>query len=335
MKKTNLYWPVYKNLEKEVIDLSFNVYFDDMQFEYILDKTDGEKYVKTPPYSIKIGDLLIRCCIEIEALTKEMTRCREDDIKKMLTFDKKKGITIAGRALYLKNLWDLDKKIIYVSSPNMFFQKEENLAFAPFCYKAEDNDDFISAYNAIKHNRNKKTIYKGNIRFLLRAMAVLFLLNVYFKDEDVSLGGRAFNNYIQFDENCGSNLFSLRVFRADNFYYMKNYLSETPVAYKELPKCTYIIKYSKESFNRISEVYCREMEKCMTQFNKAINDFLEKNPKFTYASKKDLHNEVLANNEKLQKHLELVVDNSIQTANRATSHATLNKGQDIYPKVDY
>ena len=54
----NLHWPVYKNLEKEVIDLSFSVFFDDAQFEYIPPSVEGDqKYLKTPPYSLKIGDL--------------------------------------------------------------------------------------------------------------------------------------------------------------------------------------------------------------------------------------------------------------------------------------
>ncbi len=63
----NMYWPVYKNLEKEILELSFNVYFDDMQFEYLEDGKGG--FVKTPPYSLKIGDLLMRCCTELRSLT--------------------------------------------------------------------------------------------------------------------------------------------------------------------------------------------------------------------------------------------------------------------------
>ncbi len=55
---SNLYWSVYKQLEKEVIDLSFSIYFDDKQFEFISTK----EYNKTPPYSLRAGDLIVRCC---------------------------------------------------------------------------------------------------------------------------------------------------------------------------------------------------------------------------------------------------------------------------------
>ena len=52
----NLYWAVYKNLEKEIIELSYNIYFDDNQFDYVVD--DKNNIIKTPPYSLKAGDLL-------------------------------------------------------------------------------------------------------------------------------------------------------------------------------------------------------------------------------------------------------------------------------------
>lgn len=53
----NLYWSVYKNIEKEVMDLSNQVHFDDKQISI---------------YSVKISELLIRCSVEIEAISKEL-----------------------------------------------------------------------------------------------------------------------------------------------------------------------------------------------------------------------------------------------------------------------
>ncbi len=51
----NLYWPIYKNLEKEVLKLADNIYFCDEQMDV---------------YSPHIADLIVRCSIEIEALFK-------------------------------------------------------------------------------------------------------------------------------------------------------------------------------------------------------------------------------------------------------------------------
>jgi len=207
MKKANLYWPVYKNLEKEILELSFIIYFDDAQFKYIK-KGNKQEYTKTPPYSLKIGDLLIRCCTEIEALIQEITVGQEEEIKSMFDLDKNEPITIGFRLKYINNLWALDKKLVNISCPSMFFQKKENQIFAPFNYENGDVNDYYSAYNAIKHDRNFKTIYKGNIRFLLRAMAALYLLNIYYKDEVVYLSSMS---AAEFDVTLGSEIFSIEM----------------------------------------------------------------------------------------------------------------------------
>lgn len=53
MQIQNLYWPVYKNLEKEFLKLADYIHFSDDQIE---------------TYSMFIADLIVRCSIEIEAL---------------------------------------------------------------------------------------------------------------------------------------------------------------------------------------------------------------------------------------------------------------------------
>jgi len=53
----NLYWSVFKNLEKEIITLSNQIHFDDKQLKI---------------YSIKISELLIRTVVEIESISKEL-----------------------------------------------------------------------------------------------------------------------------------------------------------------------------------------------------------------------------------------------------------------------
>ena len=182
----NFYWPVYEHLEKELIELSFSVHFDDIQFEYISDRDDPDKCIKTPPYSVKIGELLIRCCTEMEALIMELTQDErsETEIKEKLFFDKNQGITIKNRITYLNSEKGLSKKEVQVICSNMFFVNRENKFFAPFEYEKGSVNDYISAYNAIKHNRNVNTIYKANIRILLRAFAALYILNLHFRYKD-------------------------------------------------------------------------------------------------------------------------------------------------------
>ena len=53
----NLFLPVYKRLEEDVSKLADTIFFDDNQLS---------------TYSLAIGDLLIRCVIEVEAISKEL-----------------------------------------------------------------------------------------------------------------------------------------------------------------------------------------------------------------------------------------------------------------------
>ena len=57
MATPNLYWPVYKNLEKEFLKLADYIHISDDQ---------------TSIYSMHIADLIVRCSVEIEALSKEL-----------------------------------------------------------------------------------------------------------------------------------------------------------------------------------------------------------------------------------------------------------------------
>lgn len=100
---TNFYWPVYKNLEHELVNISNIIHIDDDQLQV---------------YSIKIGELLLRCAVEIESLSKEL-------------YFMNGGQQPSGRDLYydtdcinyLESRWTLSKKKVIVSSINFYFKK--------------------------------------------------------------------------------------------------------------------------------------------------------------------------------------------------------------------
>ena len=54
---TNFYWPVYKSLEQEFVNISNIVHIDDKQ---------------NSVYSVKIAELLLRCVVEIESISKDL-----------------------------------------------------------------------------------------------------------------------------------------------------------------------------------------------------------------------------------------------------------------------
>lgn len=268
---SNFYWPVYKNLEKEVIELSYSVNFDDTQFEY--HKNDDGKQISTPTYSVKIGDLLVRCCTEIEALIQELTRGKDEDVRKTPTVDSLRPITTGCRLKYLNDIWGLEKKAVIVSCLSMYFENKDNKYFHPFKYTKEGIDDYYSAYNAIKHNRNEKTIYKGNIRYLLRAMASLFLLNIYYKDEIIFLGKNPSIKAVP----SSSDLFAVETIRAamtENDNSIKLTLGE----FNEVVSAVFVVKTTKEFKAKQNEIEKETSDSIMN----TLSDLKKSNPDSEY-----------------------------------------------------
>jgi len=165
----NPYWSVYKNLEKEALELSNQVHFDDQQLSI---------------YSVKILELLIRCSIEIESISKDL-------------FFKLGGSMPPDGDLYfdthclqlLEENRLLSRKTVILSATNFYFQEESNKILTPL-YKANKRGTSGScwkqAYQAVKHDR-VSSIKKGNIKNLIAALSALFILNIYYKDETYDL----------------------------------------------------------------------------------------------------------------------------------------------------
>ena len=162
---SNIYWCIYQNLEKELIDLSYQIYFDDKQLEV---------------YSLKIAELLIRTSVEIESLAKELYFYnggnKEDNNK--LFFDK-------DCLRYLEEKWRLGEKKLILSNDNFHFTEKENICFTPLkdAHK-KGGTEWLSSYQAIKHNR-RKSMDKAKLRNLIEAVAALYILNLYYKNEDI------------------------------------------------------------------------------------------------------------------------------------------------------
>ena len=185
----NLYWPVYVNLEKELIKLSESIHIDDAQLNV---------------YSVKISELLIRTVVEIESLAKNLYFAnggtKADD--KDLYFD-------TDCMAHLVNIWDIDKKVVLVTSSNLFFEDEANRILTPLHKsnkRGTSSADWCKAYQAVKHNRLKE-LKKGNLKHFIRALAALYVLNLYYRDEKVSFID-ANKEQLQ-DFSFGSHIFSV------------------------------------------------------------------------------------------------------------------------------
>ena len=187
---TQLYWQVFRNLEREFLALADTIFINDKQQEV---------------YSMRIADLLIRTVIEIEALSKELYLLNGGDAEMAdedMYFD-----TVCIN--HLNDLWNLSAKVVLVVSPNIYFEEEKNKVLQPL-HNANKRGkcDWKKAYQDVKHNRTKK-LAKGNIKHLLHGLAALYLLNLYYKEiqYDALKDSEKANVNLSF----GSELFSVKI----------------------------------------------------------------------------------------------------------------------------
>lgn len=253
----NLYWSVYKNIEREVIELSNQIHFDDSQLSV---------------YSVKISELLIRCSVEIEAISKE------------LYFSLGAQQPATGQDLYfdtdclqlLEDTWLLSKKTVMVSASNMYFAIAENKVLKPLLKASKRGTSaakWKQAYQAVKHNRSQ-SLKDGNIKNLLHALAALFMLNIYLKDEVYDL--KKSHNTDSFPLNLGSDIFSVKIHNWASYDGEHNYHKK-----EDFDECMYIVRYTKDSLEKNKEA--------IYQMHVKIQETFKQHPKFLrYVAEYDL-----------------------------------------------
>ena len=182
----NMYWNVYRGLEKELLGIADVIHIDDKQSEV---------------YSVKIASLLLRTAVEIEAISKKLYQMNggtKDLAHAYFDFDCIK---------HLNQIWGIESRVVTVASPYIYLS-EPNRTFAPLKDCSIKNDEtWKGAYQAVKHNR-EENLEKGNIINFIKALGALFILNVYYRDETVKIGTDPFRS---FDCSRGSEIFSLLV----------------------------------------------------------------------------------------------------------------------------
>ena len=239
----NTFWPVYQRLEREVLDLAKYILFDDKQ-------------LKT--YSPYMGELIIRCAIEIEALSKELYSLLGGA---MMITDPATGET---RPPYfdteclnlLANTWHLNTKKIQIVSPIMIFSPQ-NSVLTPL-HKAHkrgtSGSKWKQAYQNIKHDRANST-NKGTIENLINALGALYILNLYFRDDvfwsetpirdrrEYSANSEIFNPFI-----CDATHITMSTKMGDQY--------NNPIPELTLNESIYIEKISDQAFEDIHKAFC-------------------------------------------------------------------------------
>lgn len=320
MNVCNLYWPVYKNLEHEFLELADYIHISDDQ---------------TQIYSMHIADLLVRCAIEIEAISKELYISLGGNITPMDASGNTRDLYFDTDCLdLLEQKWHIGKKEIILSATNVYFTEEKNRVLLPL-YKANkrgtSGSKWKQAYQAIKHDR-KKSLKKANVENLIYALGALYILNLYYKNERTDIG-RVYLSDHYFDNRAGSEVFSTHCFHATGItmsYYMDDSCITT-LSGDDLEKSIYIIKYDNKSFEEMHKNFCLDYPITEQRFNNSpvIIKFLFEHPE--YKSKSMVEICLAAGGERLLTSI-LYMSNTMNNQSTRTE-AIINKHTQIYPQL--
>lgn len=242
-----MFWQVYKNLEEEVINLSKYISITDSTLK-IDNKTKTLKRIENghqlEVYSPFIADLLIRCCVEIEAISKEMY-FEAGGVKQRGSSDVYFDTDCIS---FLNHKWNICIKKVIVSSIYFDFKNEENLSLTPLLNADKRSKTYwAKCYQAVKHDRYN-SLYLGNIKALIQAMAALYLLNIYYKD--IKLSSKYFD-YRKLDFSFGSKLFSLKL--PDERYIIDVVNGKEFKDTLHSSDSPYILKYTDSTYKQVIE----------------------------------------------------------------------------------
>lgn len=318
MNGYNLYWSVYKNLEKEFLELANFIHFSDDQLKV---------------YSMHIADLIVRCSIEIESISKELYFELGGNKNPLDDNGNTRDLYFDTDCLdLLENRWHITQKQVIVSAPTFYFENESNKIFTPL-HKANkrgsSGSKWKQAYQAVKHNR-KESLKKATIENLMYAMGALYILNLYYKDEKINIG-RVYRSNNFFDSRVGSDIFSVATYSATSLS-MSTTMGDNSILQgsNNLDSAVYIIKYDDESFKEMYENFCKDNKITINNFmhSQEISQYLKEHPEYEVESINKACFDI-GGVDLLQR----IMSSKYTRNDDSKTEAILNKHESIYPTL--
>lgn len=142
--------------------------------------------------------------------------------------------------------WNAGKKVVNVVSPIFYLTKEDSKVLLPLKNSGKRQGTYWGrAYQAVKHDRYE-SMPKGNIKALLGAMAALYLLNIYYRNDSwlTKNSGISSQNW-----SMGSTVFSvLPPITQELWYGNKPIFSNSP----------FVASYTDGSYSQIKKIQDEE-----------------------------------------------------------------------------
>lgn len=276
MKKSDLFWQSYLNLEKETLNAARYIYVTDEKQYYnknkklITESCDNQLSIFSP----YIADLLIKICVDIEAISKELYFG--------LVGEERRGeTTLHFDEVCLKQIdmeYKSSKKVVMVTCTHFNLTKDENINFRPLkeAHK-RGGTDWNRAYQAIKHDRYYSIGY-ANMRTLIHAMGALFLLNLYYRNIRIQT---KYLEIFKVDYSFGSSIFSVKkpsekyIIDVINNCKIENMMSsdDSPFILKYIDSTYKTILYENNALqNRVADYFDAQPEMKEEDFIKRLND---------------------------------------------------------------
>lgn len=262
----NLYWPIYKRIEAEVEHLTSSILFSDDQLAV---------------YSMDIATLIIRCSIEVEAISKELYLQLGGIEKPVDKRGKKRDLYFDTDCMkMLVDKWHIDKKEVIICSPNMYFSETNRILMPLQKSHKRGKSKWGKAYQAIKHNRSK-SMKMATVENLLNALGALYILNLYYRDESFWYGS-PMENRRDYNEMRDSIIFSPQIYDATHITMacdMGDSKNEK-IEDSTLEKAIYVIKFREDAFRSIHEAMCSDNLRAVLAILKSAKykEYIQQNP---------------------------------------------------------
>lgn len=161
LEKERLFFQTYQSLEKELLEMTDYIHFTEKNLDV---------------FSVKFANFILRANVECESMLKELYKRTEH--YQLLSKEEKSKSMENSTYVEVNSVYRLDKKTIYITSENFFFEGKYSKPFIPDKFK-KNKKDLVQIYNGLKHYR-VNNMQRADLETAINILGLLFVLNSCF-----------------------------------------------------------------------------------------------------------------------------------------------------------